>query len=53
MNKIVGQDVCNSYPDISERFIINTDTIKMHLKRVISSKWESISFYSHKLTPAQ
>ena len=51
MNKIVGSDVLISYLKFSERFIVYAYSSEMQLGRVISSKWESLAFYSHKLNP--
>ena len=53
MKKIVGRDILLSYLNFSEEFIIHTDAIKMQRGGVISQNGNTISFYSHKLTPIQ
>ena len=47
--KILGRDVLLSYPNFSERFIINTDASKTHLRVVISQHRDPIAFYLCKL----
>ena len=53
MKKIVGRDVLISYPNFSEKFIIYTDSSNTQLGGISSQNGKPISFYSHKLTPAQ
>ena len=53
MMKVVGCDVLLYYPNFSERFIIQSDTINTHPRGVNSQNGKPIDFYSRKLTPPQ
>ena len=53
MKILVWCDVLISYPNFNERFIIHTDASKIQLWGVISQIGNTITFYSHRLTPAQ
>ena len=51
--KIVGLDVLLSYPNFSEKFMIQTEASRAKLGGVMSQNRKPIAFYSLKLTPSQ
>ena len=53
MKKTVGHEVLIYYPNLSKKFIINTDASNTQLGRIISQNIKTIDFYSQKLSPAQ
>ena len=53
MKKIIRCDFLLSYPNFIENFIIHTDAIKTKIGGLIIQNRYPITFYSHKLNPAQ
>ena len=53
MKWIVGKETLLAYPDFNDTFEIHTDVSHTQLGAVISQRGCPITFYSHKLNPAQ
>ena len=51
LKKIVGHDVIIFKPNLSEGFIIHTDSRKMNISWVTIQNGKPIAFYSRNLTP--
>ena len=53
MKKILGGCVLFSYPNFSEEFIIQTDSIRTQIGELIIQNGKPIFSYSHNLTPSR